>query len=167
MATPAHDTPAGRDDWNWEALRRRSRLEALRILGNYEDAEEAAQEALMRAWRLRLQCRGVPGPWVAQIARNEALRLRGRRRRWDAVAELDETHEGAVAPPDDALVARIAVRDALATLTAEERRLVELRYELDLAQPDIALALGISEGTIRVRLHRIRKRLRERMASVA
>ncbi|MEA2421671.1 MAG: Sigma-70, region 4, partial [Thermoleophilaceae bacterium] len=46
-----------------------------------------------------------------------------------------------------------------ATLTDEERELVNLRYESDLAHPAIAAYLGVPEGTVKVRLHRIRKRL--------
>src|SRR3954466_1400723 len=67
-----------RQDWDWASLRQRSRAEALRVLGDPYTADEAAQEAVTRAWRQRHKCRtpGTPEPWVAQIARNEALRLR-------------------------------------------------------------------------------------------
>src|SRR3954464_11149621 len=74
-----------RQDWDWADLRRRSRAEALRVLGDPYTADEAAQEAMTRAWRQRHRCRtpGRPTAWVAQIARNEALRVRaGERRHW-------------------------------------------------------------------------------------
>jgi RNA polymerase sigma-70 factor (ECF subfamily) len=45
-------------------------------------------------------------------------------------------------------------------LTLEERRLIDLRYKDDLAQPAIARVLGVPEGTVKVRLHRLRQRLR-------
>ena len=65
---------------------------------------------------------------------------------------------------EDQLIRRVSVRQALATLTDEERRLVSLRYADDLAHPAIADLLGVPEGTVKVRLHRIRKRLATLMA---
>lgn len=126
------------------------------------EAEEAVQEALARAWRQRHTCRGLPGPWLRQIARNECLRLierRGLRR----TAELTpEAHEAEPVGREavEAVADRLDVREALARLTVDERRLVALRYMMELGQPDIARRLGIPEATVRVRLHRIRKRLR-------
>jgi RNA polymerase sigma-70 factor (ECF subfamily) len=133
----------------------------MRVLRDPEAADEAAQEAMTRAWRQRGSCHspGSPGPWVAQIARNEALRLWQREQRMRArsaqVAEEPFTGE----PLEDELIRRVSVRQALATLTDEERELVNLRYESDLAHPAIAEYLGVPEGTVKVRLHRIRKRL--------
>ena len=43
-----------RPDWDWAGLRKRSRAEALRVLGDPYTADEAAQEAVVRAWRQRL-----------------------------------------------------------------------------------------------------------------
>ena len=133
----------------------------MRVLRDPEAADEAAQEAMTRAWRQRGSCHnpGSPGPWVAQIARNEALRLwQSEQRRYAHAAEVEE--EPATGEPlEDQLIRRVSVRQALATLTAEERELVNLRYESDLAHPAIAKVLGLPEGTVKVRLHRIRKRL--------
>jgi RNA polymerase sigma-70 factor (ECF subfamily) len=148
--------------WNWGDLRGRCRAEALRVLRDPEAADEAAQEAMTRAWRLRGSCHNPasPGPWVAQIARNEALRLWQSEQRRQARSAGDVEEEPAGGEPlEDQLIRRVSVRQALATLTAEERELVNLRYESDLAHPAIAEALGLPEGTVKVRLHRIRKRL--------
>jgi RNA polymerase sigma-70 factor (ECF subfamily) len=133
----------------------------MRVLRDPEAADDAAQEAMTRAWRQRGSCHspGAPGPWVAQIARNEALRLwqreQGRRARDGEVEEEAAPGE----PLEDQTIRRVSVRQALDTLTAEERQLVSLRYESDLAHPAIAQVLGMPEGTVKVRLHRIRKRL--------
>jgi RNA polymerase sigma-70 factor (ECF subfamily) len=135
----------------------------MRVLRDPEAADEAAQEAMTRAWRQRGSCHSpwAPGPWVAQIARNEALRLWQREQRIHARAgELGEHEAAGEEPLEDELIRRVSVMQALATLTAEERRLVNLRYESDLAHPAIAAVLGVPEGTVKVRLHRIRKRLR-------
>lgn len=116
---------------------------------------------MTRAWRQRGNCHSpsAPGPWVAQIARNEALRLwqREQRQRARAMEIMHEASDGE--PLEDQLIRRVSVRQALDTLTAEERELVNLRYESDLAHPAIAEVLGLPEGTVKVRLHRIRKRL--------
>ena len=117
---------------------------------------------MTRAWRQRGSCHNpsAPGPWVAQIARNEALRLWQREQRFRARSETDMAEEPAGGEPlEDQLIRRVAVKQALDTLTDDERQLVNLRYESDLAHPAIAEVLGLPEGTVKVRLHRIRKRL--------
>jgi RNA polymerase sigma-70 factor (ECF subfamily) len=154
---------ATRQDWDWGELRNRSRTEALRVLGDPYTADEAAQEAVTRAWRQRHKCRtpGTPEPWVAQIARNEALRLRaGEKKQCDMAtrAARDVASNGAFA--EDELIHKVSVQQMLSGLTLEERRLIDLRYSADLAQPAIARVLGVPEGTVKVRLHRLRKRLR-------
>jgi len=151
-------------DWDWADLRRRSKAEALRVLGDPHTADEAAQEAMTRAWRQRERCRtpGTPGPWVAQIARNEALRLRaGEKKQCDVAIRAAQHQPGATAWAEDRLISDLTVQQVLDGLTLEERRLIDLRYKDDLAQPAIAAVLGIPEGTVKIRLHRLRKRLRK------
>jgi RNA polymerase sigma-70 factor (ECF subfamily) len=64
------------------------------------------------------------------------------------------------APDEEILIRKLDVSSALETLSSEDRLLVQLRYGADLAQPHIAGLLGIPEGTIKVRLHRLRRRLK-------
>jgi RNA polymerase sigma-70 factor, ECF subfamily len=154
---------ATRQNWDWGALRRRSRAEAMRVLGDPFTADEAAQEATIRAWRQRHKCRtpGAPEPWVAQIARNEALRLRAGEKKQDDMASRAAGELG-VRPlfAEDELIRKVSVQQMLNGLTLDERRLIDLRYRDDLAQPTIARVLGVPEGTVKVRLHRLRQRLR-------
>jgi len=147
--------------WNWTDLRWRCRAEALRVLRDPEAADDAAQEAVARAWRQRGSCHNpaAPGPWVAQIARNEALRLWQREQRRQARSGEVEEEPASAEPLEDEMIRRVSVHQALESLTDEERQLVKLRYESDLAHPAIAKELGLPEGTVKVRLHRIRKRL--------
>jgi RNA polymerase sigma-70 factor (ECF subfamily) len=157
-------TVVTRPDWDWAGLSRRSRAEALRVLGDPYTADEAAQEAVTRAWRQRHRCRtpGAPEPWVAQIARNEALRLRaGEKKQLDMATRAAAQTVTAEPPGEERLISRLSVQQVLAGLTLEERRLIDLRYKDDLAQPAIASILGVPEGTVKVRLHRLRKRLRK------
>ena len=118
------------------------------------------QEALLRAWRRRDTCRSPdqPLPWLLQITRNEAMRRLRQNSRSGVIEEVAEP-----AAEDPALTSapdRLDVTRALATLSQEDRRLLELRYADDLSQPGVATALGIPEGTVKVRLHRLRARLR-------
>src|SRR4051794_22379457 len=157
-------TIAPLQEWDWAGLGRRSRAEALRVLGDPYTADEAAQEALTRAWRQRHRCRtpGTPEPWVAQIARNEALRLRaGEKKQFEMASRAAEERRSAESPAEERLISKVSVQQVLAGLTLEERQLIDLRYKDDLAQPAIANILGVPEGTVKVRLHRLRKRLRK------
>lgn len=156
-------------EWDWAGLRRSCLSEARRVLRDPYEAEEAVQEALIRAWRQRDRCRdqAAPVPWLRRIARNEALRVVQRRpgvlftelQADTTVAEGRET--------SDAVVDRLSVWQALALLDPEERDLITLRYVLDLPNPEIARRLGLAEPTVRVRLHRIRKRLDTLMVGFA
>src|SRR5436309_11951235 len=90
------------EHWDWPLIRKRCAAEAFRILRRDHDADEAVQEALVRAWRGRASCRTpeAPLPWCLQITRNEALRLIGRRRgleadTLDACPELGDPRSGA------------------------------------------------------------------------
>src|SRR4051812_48424169 len=116
---------------------------------------------MTRAWRQRASCHNpsAPGAWVAQIARNEALRLWQREQRRQTHQGDVEEEPAAGEPLEDLMIRRVSVHQALQALTDEERQLVSLRYESDLAHPAIAEVLGMPEGTVKVRLHRIRKRL--------
>src|SRR2546423_2641549 len=130
--------------WQWALARQRCLREARRILRNRDDAEEAVQEAMARAWRKRAACRtpSAPLPWLLQITRNEAMRLAARRRR----RELTEVHapNGGVnaEPAADSGLERtltcLATRQVLSALNADERHLIRLRYEEDLTQGQVA-----------------------------
>lgn len=60
-------------------------------------------------------------------------------------------------PPDVPL--RLDVRSALRRLSTEDRVLLALRYDGDLTQEHVAKLMGMPEGTVKVRLHRLRARL--------
>lgn len=124
------------------------------------------QEALLRGWRSRARCSspGSPLPWLLAITRNEALR-RARRTDELPISDAAERSDPNAADAFDRALTRIAVSSALSELTAEERRLVGYRYVGDLTQPAVADRLGLPEGTIKVKLHRARNRLRERFLS--
>jgi RNA polymerase sigma-70 factor (ECF subfamily) len=153
---------SGEPGWDWVALRRHAQRHARRLLEPHE-AEDAVQEAMIRAWRRRHHCRSpaTPEPWLSQIVRNEALRLRERHagRPQPVAAWEEDVFDGAPEPLEEGVLRRISVGEALEELAPQERHLIKLRYVNDLRQGEIASILGIPEATVRVRLHRIRKRL--------
>jgi RNA polymerase sigma-70 factor (ECF subfamily) len=162
-----HDTKTI-DEWNWQTARATCLREARRVLGDPEAAEDATQEALVRAWRARATCREATSAsaWLRTITANEARRLAARNRR---LPEPLDGHE----PPDpggelgDPQVSAIALDQVLALLSPRDRQVLQLRYVAELTQAQIAERLRLPEGTIKVRLHRSRARLRTLLSNEA
>lgn len=133
---------------------------AYRYASNPSEAEDIAQDALLRAWRRRSTLRDSERKvqWLAAIVRNEAFRTHARVRP-DPTSMID-LQEGV---EDEHVLAAVESADlhaALAGLNERDRRLLEMRYQEDLTQATIARRLGIPEGTVKVRLHRARNKLR-------
>jgi RNA polymerase sigma factor (sigma-70 family) len=141
---------------------------ARRLAGD-DEAEDVAQEAFLQAYLALSRLREPErfGSWVAAIAVNLA-RMRLRRRR---EIPLEPWLEGGrLAPPteppraDDDLEFLELVRSAVELLPARERDAVLMYYVDGLSSQEIAALLGELSGTVRVRLHRARRRLRARLA---
>lgn len=130
------------------------------------EAEDIAQEALLRAWRRRSTLRDPSRrkEWLGTIVRNEAFRQH-RRPRPHPVGEL-ETGEGAEDDRIAATVERADVQAILADLSERDRMILLLRYGEDLTQQQIARRLGLPDGTVKVRLHRLRHRLRKTISEL-
>ncbi len=133
---------------------------AYRYASNPSEAEDIAQDALLRAWSRRSTLRdpGSRNYWLATIVRNEAFRQHARVRP-DPTSTI-EFREGA---EDEQVLAAVELADlhaALELLSDRDRLLLQLKYEEDLTQAAIARRLGIPEGTVKVRLHRARNKLR-------
>lgn len=148
------------DGWEWGEAHRVCLRLAYRYASNPSEAEDIAQDALLRAWRRRSTLRETDrrNQWLGTIVRNEAFRQHARVRP-DPTSKI-ETYEGA---EDAQVVATVECADlhaALKRLSERDREMLELRYEEDLTQPAIARRLGIPEGTVKVRLHRARDKLR-------
>ncbi len=144
---------------------------AYRLTGNEEDAKDVVQEAYLRAWKGMKRYRGDAAftTWMYRITANCASTHLARRSR-DRHDALDDDHavadERAVAELESRVGMssdREQLRAALQTLSPELRSVVVLRDVYDLPHEAIAAELGISEGAAKVRLHRARRRLRERL----
>ena len=136
--------------------------------GVAEDAQEAAQDAFVKAHRALGRFRaGAPfRPWLLKIVANEARNRRRAAGRRDALALRAATSSGpedAAPSPESALLSaerRSELVGALNRLRAEDREVIACRYFLDLSEEDTAAALGWKRGTVKSRLSRALDRLR-------
>jgi RNA polymerase sigma-70 factor (ECF subfamily) len=145
-----------------------------RVLGDLHEAEDAAQEAFVMAYRSLGQWRqeGALGAWLARIAVRIALRRAQRR---PVVTWLDPSNPGSAdvaGALDPASVAvrmeRAAeVRQALADLDEPYREVVALRFFGDLSLSEIAEQTGRPLGTVKTHLHRGLSRLKLALDGVA
>lgn len=132
---------------------------ALRVIGDRSDAEEAAQDALVRAYRaltgyepqrireIRLR------PWLATIVLN-VCRNRTRVKR---VSTVELAFEPSTEPAADPLARhdqKAAWASLLATLPPAQRAAVVLRHVDGLSYAEMAAALGRPEGTLKAQVHR-------------
>jgi RNA polymerase sigma-70 factor (ECF subfamily) len=151
---------------------------ALAMLQNEADAEDAAQEAFLKAFRNLEKFRGEAkfSTWLISITLNEA-RSRLRQKKTAKTDSLDELNEGGhVSPallrdwreiPSESLErqeVRLLLQDAVTDLPTIYREVFVLRDMEDLSVNQSAEALGISVAAAKVRLHRARLMLQKRLA---
>jgi RNA polymerase sigma-70 factor (ECF subfamily) len=127
------------------------------VAGDVAAAEDAVQEAIVRAWERseRGERIDVLDRWVAAVAMNLSLsRLRRLR-----VERLARPRLVAAATTDEPSGDAIDVRDALAALPRRQREAAVLRYYLDLPTDEIARSMRTSEGTVKSQLSNARAHL--------
>jgi RNA polymerase sigma-70 factor (ECF subfamily) len=166
------------DDTAFEAIVRahggRLLSVARRFLGNNEDAQDAVQDAFIRAYKAihTFEARAQLHTWLHRILVNTALmKLRERRRRpTESIEDLLPTYSTdghqAVASRDwsDAVLERkesaAIVREAIAMLPDQYREVLVLRDIEEKDTAETAALLGTSSNVVKVRLHRARQALR-------
>jgi RNA polymerase sigma-70 factor (ECF subfamily) len=138
------------------------------ILGNRSDAEEAVQEAFLRAWRFRasLATGADVRPWLYRVVVNTCnSKLRKEIPHRDHRAAGEELE---VLPAPDDVAERLAggsdLITALQSLPVHLRVVVVLRYFADLSEKELATAIGKRPGTVKSRLHEARRLLAEHPA---
>jgi len=132
---------------------------ANRLLGDRAAAEDVAAEALARAYARWSKVASLPyrDGWVLKVATNLAID-RLRRRPLDLALPPAEVFE-------DAVHVRLALNAALLTLAPRQRQAVALRYLGGLSDKEVALALGISLGSVKTHIHRGLTGLRTRLGA--
>ena len=142
---------------------------AYMIAGNAADAEDAAQDGFVKAWRALGRFReGAPfRPWLLQIVANEARNRRrsAGRRAHLALRAATEQPSGGAAPSPEASLLSAEARDALLAavngLPEDQRTVIALRFFAGLSEHEVAEALSLPEGTVKSRSARALERLRE------
>jgi RNA polymerase sigma-70 factor (ECF subfamily) len=138
---------------------------ALRLVSDRHEAEDVAQEAYLRAYR---SLRGFRGDarfetWLYRIVSNVAMtHLRRRGRFGDLLSEGQEmpTEAPRSEPREDSLE-DTEVKRALSQLPHGQRVVVVLKDVYGFSCQEIADQVGVSEGAVKVRLHRARRRLKD------
>jgi RNA polymerase sigma-70 factor (ECF subfamily) len=154
-----------------ERYRRRVFSFARSLLSNHEEAEEVTQDVLLRLWRHQRRVdQERLGGWLLRVTRNACYDLLRRRRSHQAAAGPPAQEEEAAEVPSaepgpaariEAAEFRRRLKAALDTLGEPYRTIVLLREAQGLPHREISESLGIPEATVRVHLHRGRRRLRE------
>lgn len=136
-----------------------------RMLGNHGDAEDAAQEAFMKAYRglSRYDPERPFKTWLLSIASNHSIdQLRRRRFKWVGLETLVRRSESRRPSPEQLLELksdRQDVQRALDQLSTLDRAVVVLRYWYDYSYAEIAETLSITSSAVKSRLHRSRRQL--------
>jgi RNA polymerase sigma-70 factor (sigma-E family) len=141
----------------WPSLYRHAYL----LSGNHADAEDLAQQTLIKAhasWS-RVTAAGAPQSYVRRILVNTFLsHKRPRSRRLEVLAGDDGPE--AVSPPVDGPEDRMALWPHVRDLPPRQRAVVVLRYYEQLSEAEIAETLGCSRGNVKSTAHRALQKLR-------
>jgi RNA polymerase sigma-70 factor, ECF subfamily len=142
---------------------------AYRMLGSPQDAEDASQEIFLRTYTnlARFDRTRRFSTWLLSIGSNYCVdRLRRQRMQWLTLDDVAYSVPSQERGPEGGMVhreQREIVREALASLPEGYRLVTVLRYWNDLSYQEIAQATGLTESTIKTRLHRARNMLAERL----
>lgn len=137
---------------------------ASQLLGSADDAEDAVQDAFVRAYDQLAQCRDPDNfaGWFFLILRNRCFAQQRRTRRH---SDLEETPSipapDVVEAPLEEAERRKALQQALATLTKEQREVFVLKHVEELSYEEIANRVGTTVAALKMRMHRAYDRLRE------
>ena len=137
------------------------------ILQNEDDAEDASQEVWIRVWRALPQFRGDSAfyTWLYRIAVNTALKVADRRTR-ESVEELDEASLGGGETPEEVIERREAAMMAVEALEEHMPPLLAAAvrlHEAGLSYVEVANVFGWSPVTLRSRLHKARREVKEKL----
>lgn len=138
----------------------------VRMVNSEEDAEELTQDTFMKAFEHLSSFNGKSNfsTWIYRIAYNTALSFLRKKNVEQTVIDDNQWNRISDTQIDDALNNESEeqiekLQQALTKLTAEERALVTLFYEEEHSIQELAQILNLNEGNIKVKLHRLRKKL--------
>lgn len=136
-------------------------LEAYSLLRNIPDAEDAVQNAFLKAWLNRdsLRNESYAGTWMRRIVRNESIDMIRRQQAAKRKIQTKLSVSEQIAE-EDLLLSSMAAESMLAVLTDHQSRITKLYYLQGYSTREIAHMLGKSKGTICSVLSYSRNRLR-------
>ena len=134
-------------------------------LKNRDEAEDAVQEALEKAWsnRERLQKLENPTGWLVRVLKNQSLQKIREHKRWAVLGEGDELPEIEEIPTETSSPALQLVFRFLKELPEKQQEIFQLREVEGLTYEEISEYLDISIEQVKVNLFRARKRLQQFM----
>lgn len=137
---------------------------AVRMLGSREDAEEAMQDAFVRAYRSLARCEDPDrfGPWYFRILANRCRTAGTRRGRREKTFVNDEIalHSASEDHPADQAAWREEIDRALARLDEDQREAFLLKHVEDLGYDEMAEITGVGVSALKMRVKRACERLR-------
>jgi len=139
------------------------RAHCYRLLGSAEDAEDAVQEALVRAWRAlpRFEGRGSLRGWLYRIATNASVdAARARARTVPTAAEELDAHERVGGDHERSEAVRGTLAMVRELLPRRQATVLVARAGLGFSARDTAELLGMSEAAVNSAVQRARRRLR-------
>lgn len=147
---------------------------AYRTLHHAADAEDAVQEAFVRAIRYAQKFSPAKSrsaapfrTWMYAITRSTAIDIARQRHPIDDIDDLGEMEDQMMAHPmtilNAQMDARMRVEPGLAALSPADQSLLYLVYTEDLSLNEVAEILGVRLSTVKVRLHRARNRLKSNL----
>jgi RNA polymerase sigma-70 factor, ECF subfamily len=133
------------------------------MLRNERDAEDACQEVFLTVQRRSDQLGSLqrPLPWLMKVSRLTCLWVRRKRRHEVAIEEAGIDAPCDPGPPIDGGTERRDVQEALERLPERYQAVLTMHYQQGMSQEEIADAMDLSRGALRVLLHRAVMRLRQ------
>ena len=145
---------------------------ALRYTSIREDAEEIAQDAFVKAYRALKDFRGDSkfSTWLFTIVNSTSITFLRKKRLETHSLDNENVFEAADSQVSDSRANQIEQKSKVAMITKainllspDDARLITLFYKAEQSLEEIAVILGIETNTVKVKLHRARQRLREKM----
>ena len=136
---------------------------AYRILGNREDAEEAVQDAFLRAYRAlgSYENRERFSSWLSRILVNQCRTMYARAHRQELVfSDIDPAMTQSFAGEEAVDAAWPDLEHALSQLPMDQREAIVLRYADDLSYEEMARVTGAGQSALKMRVQRAFARLR-------
>lgn len=128
----------------------------------YDDRQDVVQRSSMKVWTRWTTFRGQSerSSWIYRVVRNEFLSWARREKAHKNVLPDWSRPSGlSVSSHEDEVLVEVVAQRWLSLLPLMDRRILELRYSLELTSDEIGAATGLAGSSVRARLHRLRSRV--------